>query len=31
MSHPLYQDVETIVRVNALESEYGLTRSGFID
>jgi citrate lyase subunit beta/citryl-CoA lyase len=24
LRHPLYQDVETIVRVNALESEYGL-------
>lgn len=24
LQHPLYQDVETIVRVNALDSAYGL-------
>lgn len=24
LQHPLYQDIETIVRVNALDSEYGL-------
>lgn len=24
LQHPLYQDVETVVRVNALESEYGV-------
>ncbi|MDN6073367.1 MAG: aldolase/citrate lyase family protein, partial [Enterobacterales bacterium] len=24
LQHPLYQDIETIVRVNALDSEYGV-------
>ncbi|VDZ95308.1 citrate lyase subunit beta [Salmonella enterica subsp. enterica] len=28
LQHPLYRDVETIVRVNALDSEWGVQRSG---